>query len=273
MAEVITDRHLVQVLRPFVRSTRPLLAALRDADPFGLRERVRDPGADDVERTLKDKVLDRLAAAQLPGTHAWAEMDAHRRSRWWVGRVGRFLALIAAVPGVGGALADRLPVGDALGAAGQGLVLCAIAGEYGLRSESEQVRLLAAVLFKRDVDPVLLESPVLVEGSGPETVDAASAELTAQLTESHRRHGRATLRAVAGTVWRLGRVLWSLGDELDKRPRGRLLHRALGKLPVVGVLGNYLGERSAMHRAANAGLRWISAHPPAGGSQPSAGAG
>ena len=264
MAEAITDRHVVQVLRPFVRSTRPLLAALRDADPFGLRERVRDPGADDVERSLKDKVLDRLAAAQLPGTHAWAEMDAHRRSRWWVGRVGRLLALIAAVPGVGGALADRLPVGDALGAAGQGLVLCAIAGEYGLRSETEQVRLLAAVLFDRDV------APVLVQGSVPEKVDAASAELTSELNEAQRRHGRVTLGAVAGTVWRLGRVLWSLGDELDKRPRGRLVHRALGKLPVLGVLGDYLGERSALRRAAYAGLQWISAHPPPGGLPPTA---
>lgn len=265
MAETITDRHVVQVLRPFVRSTRPLLAALRDADPFGLRERVRDPGAADVERTLKDKVLDRLAAAQLPGTHAWAEMDAHQRSRWWVRRVGRFLALIAAVPGVGGVLADRLPVGDALGAAGQGLVLCAIAGEYGLYRETEQVRLLAAVLFDRDVDPVL------VEGSPVEKVDAASAELTAELNESQRRHGRVTLRAVAGTVWRLGRVLWSLGDELEKRPRGRLLHRALGKLPALGVLGDYLGERSALRRATYAGLQWISAHPPAGGFRPPAG--
>lgn len=259
MAEAVTDRHVVQVLRPFVRSTRPLLVALRDADPFGLGERVRDPGADDVERSLKDKVLDRLAVAQLPGTHAWAEMDAHRRSGWWVERVGRFLALIAAVPGVGGVLADRLPVGDALGAAGQGLVLCAIAGEYGLRSETEQVRLLAAVLFDRDVDPML------VEGFGPGKVEAASAELTSELDDSHRRHDRATLRAVAGTVWRLGRVLWSLGDELEKRPRGRLLHRALGKLPVVGVLGDYLGERSALRRASYAGLQWISAHPPAGG--------
>lgn len=268
MAEAITDRHVVQVLRPFVRGTRPLLAALRDGDLFGLRERVRDPGVDDVERTLKDKVLDRLAAAQLPGTHAWAEMDAHRRSGWWVRRVGRFLALIAAVPGVGGVLADRLPVGDALGAAGQGLVLCAIAGEYGLHRETEQVRLLAAVLFDRDVEPVLLEGSVLAEGPPVEKVDAA--ELTAGLSTAQRRHGRVTLRAVAGTVWRLGRVLWSLGDELEKRPRGRLLHRALGKLPVLGVLGDYLGERSAFRRAARAGLQWISAHPPAGGFPPTA---
>lgn len=269
MADAITDQQIVKVLRPFVRATRPLLDGLREADAFGLRSRVRGEDTDELERRLRDKILDRLADAQAPGTAAWAEMDPHRRSYWWIRRVGNFVALIAAVPGVGGALADRLPIGDALGTAAQGLVLCAIAGEYRVTGEDERVRMLAEVLFGRRIEP-----GVLAARSDADSVaaDATSAELTEELDTAQRTHGRATLRALAGTVWRLGRTLWSLGDELEKRPRGRLPHRLLGKLPVLGVLGGFLGERSGLRRAAYAGLQWIAAHPPAGGSLPAAGA-
>jgi hypothetical protein len=165
--------------------------------------------------------------------------------------VGRFTALLAAVPGVGGLIADRLPVQDALGAAGQGLLLCAIAGEYGVRDEDTQVRLLAAVLFGRKVRAAL---PVAENG-----VDARAAELTARLAESERAHGRATLRSIAATVWRMGRVLWALSDELGKRPQGRWYHRVVGMLPAVGVLGDYFGERTALRRAAKYGRRWLAA--------------
>jgi hypothetical protein len=88
MAEAITDRHVVAVLRPIVHGTRPLLDALRESDPFGLRERVRTT-SDDVERGLTDRILDWAATVQVPGTAAWAAMDARERSDWWIGRVGR----------------------------------------------------------------------------------------------------------------------------------------------------------------------------------------
>lgn len=86
---------MVAALRPIVRGTRPLLDALRESDPFGLRERV-PTASDDVERGLSDRVLDWVATAHLPGTAAW--MDVRERSDWWIGRVGRFIALLAAVP-------------------------------------------------------------------------------------------------------------------------------------------------------------------------------
>jgi hypothetical protein len=168
------------------------------------------------------------------------------------------------VPGVGGALADRLPVQDALGAAGQGLLLCAIAGEYGIRDEDDQVRLLAHVLLNREVDAALTARARAEQPNGE--VEQQAAELTAELDESDRKHGRPTLRAIAGTVWRLGRALWSLGDELDRRPQGRLYHKAIGMLPVVGVAGDYFGERRALHTAAKEARDWVAAHPaPAGG--------
>ncbi|HEY0636570.1 MAG TPA: hypothetical protein VGD67_02880, partial [Pseudonocardiaceae bacterium] len=86
-------------------------------------------------------------------------------------------------------------------------------------------------------------------------------ELTAELAESAGRHGRVTLRAVAGTVWRLGRMLFGLGDELGKRPQGRWWHKAIGMLPIVGMAGDYLGERSALRRVAVQARRWIAARP------------
>ncbi len=252
MAEAITDRHVVAVLRPIVRGTRPLLDALRESDPFGLRERVPTT-SDDVERGLTDRVLDWAATVHVPGTAAWAAMDARERSDWWIGRVGRFTALLAAVPGIGGALARRLPVQDVLGLAGQGLLLCAIAGEHGVRTEAEQVQLLAAVLFGREVPTGVAEGSAQ---SDPQT-DAVAAELTEDLAESQRTHGRATVPALSRTLWRIGRALWGLGQELDKRPQGRRWQRALGNLPVVGVLGNYLGERSALRRVVVEAERWL----------------
>jgi hypothetical protein len=260
----ITDEHVVKVLRPFVRGTRPVLQALRESDPFGLRQRMQDGEADDdAERGLfanpKDTVLDWVSTVRVPGTPAWAAMGADQRTDWWVGRVGRFVALLAAVPGIGGALADRLPVQDALGAAGQGLLLTAIAGEHGIDDEDDQIRLLAAVLFQRDVDGVLAR-PGDHEQDQREA-ERRSAELTAELEEAQRKHGRFTVRAIATTVWRMGRMLWSLGDELGKRPQGRWYHKALGMLPVVGMAGDYLGERSALGKVAAAARRWMAEHP------------
>jgi hypothetical protein len=264
----VTDEQVVKVLRPFVHGTRPVLDALRESDPFRLRARMVAPvdALDEAERSVlasaRKTVLDWVSARKIPGTPAWGAMGTQQRCEWWVGRVGRFTALLAAVPGIGGALADRLPVQDALGAAGQGLLLAAIAGEYGIRDDDRQIRLLADVLFQRDVTAVLNRV-----SASPEDAKAA-AELTDPLAESSRRHGRITLRAIAGTVWRMGRMLWGLGEELGKRPQGRWYHKALGMLPVVGILGDYLGERSALRRVAKEAGRWMDRNPTAAGQNP-----
>jgi hypothetical protein len=241
VAEPIPDRVIIGVLRPFVRATRPVLDALRDADPFGLRTRaVADP--DGPERGLRDKLLDALATVEVPGTRAWAEMDLPARTRWWVRRVGRSATVIAAIPGLGGALARTLPVSKAVGAAGQGLVLVAIAGEYGVRHEDELVALLGAVLFRREL--------TVAKASGAEdaAADARAAELTGELAVPG---ARPTVASVGWAVWRLGRALFAVEDELDKRPHGNILHEGLGMLPVVGVLGKYLGEWSGLKKAAH----------------------
>ena len=261
MAEAISDAQVVAVLRPFVRGCGPMLDALRESDPMGLRARSERAEADDelaaLEHGLREKLLDGLTSVKVPGTAAWAAMDVDQRTHWWVNRVGRFTALLTSVPGLGGALADRLPIQDTLGAAAQGLLLCAIAGEHGVVDVGDRVRLIAWVLFDRDVDPVLAAGPVVEKRAHDAAEDAATEQLTEELTESKKKHGKITLKAAVGTLWRLGRSLLGIVEELEKRPRGRLFHRALGMLPIVGMAGDYLGERSGLKRVAKRAHQWF----------------
>ncbi|MGM1060116.1 hypothetical protein [Saccharothrix sp. Mg75] len=249
MSEAITDRDVVRALRPFVRATGPLLDTLREANLLGLRDREAEHGAD---RKLVDRLWDGLAKVKVPGTAAWARMDVHQRDEWWLNRLGRFVSLLSALPGIGGVLADRLPIQAALGAAGQGLLLSAVAGEHGFTSTEDRVRLLAHVLFQREVDGLPVDrddEDRAAEDRAAE--DRATEELTSELGE------RSTFRAIGATVWKLAKVLWRLEDELDKRPQGRFYHQALGMLPVVGVVGDYFGERSALKRVRAAAYAWF----------------
>ena len=148
-------------------------------------------------------------------------------------RVGRFTTLLAAVPGLGGALASRLPVSKALGAAGQGLLLVAIAGEHGVRDEDRLVALLGSVLFRRELT---VRGP---DKAADAAADTRAAELTGDLAAPDTPP---TLARIGGAVWRLGRALFAVEDELDKRPHGNFLHAGLSMLPVVGALGKYLGR-------------------------------
>jgi hypothetical protein len=266
VAEAISDAQVVAVLRPFVRACGPMLDALRESDPMGLRARSERAEADDelaaLESGLREKLLNGLTAVKVPGTAAWAAMDVDERTHWWVNRVGRFTALLTAIPGLGGALADRLPIQDTLGAASQGLLLCAIAGEHGVMELGDRVRLIAWVLFDRDVDPVIAAGThASHDAAAVSAEDAATEQLTGELAESKRKHGKFTLKACVGTLWRLGRSLLGIVGELEKRPRGRLYHRALGMLPIVGMAGDYLGERSGLKRVAKRAHKWFATQP------------
>ncbi|MGH3515971.1 MAG: hypothetical protein ACRDQ7_00830 [Haloechinothrix sp.] len=265
MGEIISDRQVVAVLRPFVRATAPMLDALRESDPLGLRARAAAAAARGetlselvhVEPTVRRKLLNGLSSVKVPGTVAWGAMNPDQRTKWWINRVGRLTSLLTAIPGLGGALADRLPVQDAVGAASQGLLLCAIAGEHGITDRAARVRLLAWVLFERDVDPRL------AAGDYPEYDDAAedarTSELTEELGEAAKQGSKISLKAFAATLWRLGRSLLAITEELEKRPSGRWWHQAFGMLPVVGMFADYLGERSGLKRAAKRATKWIDA--------------
>ena len=260
MAEVISDRQVVAVLRPFVAATAPVLDALRESDPLGLRAKAAAAAArgeqlaelQDVRPTLRRRLLKGLRSVQVPGTAAWEGMNAEERTHWWINRVGRITSLVTAVPGLGGALADRLPVQDAVGAASQGLLLCAIAGEHGVTEKADRVRLLAWVLFGRKVDPALAAGEYAEHNA--ESEQARTAELTQEL---NGKGGKFSLRSFAATLWRLGRSLYAITEELEKRPRGRIAYRILGVLPVVGMFADYLAERSALKKVAKRANQWL----------------
>ncbi len=261
MGDPITDEQVAAVLRTFVRGCGPMLDRLRHEDedledPDDLED-PGGPGEPVVDRGVLERVRARLGRLRFPGSDSWARLTVDERTDWWVNRVGRFTALAASVTGLAGALGDRLPLQDMLGSTGQGLLLCAIAGEHGVDDRGARVRLLAAVLFERDIDPAV------AAGTGDEAADTA---VVARLTDeapatpppSGRRFG---VKAAAKWLWRQGRMLMAVSDELEKRPHGRFYHRALGMLPVVGMAGDYLGERSGLKRAAKAGRAWIEAQP------------
>ncbi len=236
VADTITDERVASVLRTFVRGCEPVLPRLRDIDADV------PPDDTEVDQNLLRKVRRRLKEVRWPGSASWARMDVEERAHWWVSRVGKLTALAASVTGLAGALGDRLPLQDVLGAAGQGLLLCAIAGEHGVDDRETRVRLLAAVLFERDLDPA----------AGAATPDPEAPPPP----PDGRQVG---LKPAAKWLWRQGKLLLAVQDELGKRPHGRFYHRALGMLPVVGMAGDYLGERSALKRAAKAADRWLHA--------------
>ncbi|MDR7302816.1 hypothetical protein [Haloactinomyces albus] len=292
MAEVLTDERIAAVLRPFVRATAPVLQALREADPLRLRRRFRggdevtaepppepqefDPAEEPSEEEHPggksaggqedpgepgrlDRLMRRLDSMQLPGSSAWDAMTIDQRCDWWARRVGRFLALLAGLPNFGGVITSRLPIRNALGTVGQGLVLSAIASEHGVHDQAHQVRLIAEVVLDRALPRTVAEGT----GTGArEHDDERTAELTEELEASRREHGRPTSAAVANTVWRMARTLWEIDSELDKRPQGRFHHEAIGSVPVLGVVGGYLGERSALRRVARHGSKWLRRNPP-----------
>lgn len=271
MAQPITDEHVAAVLRTFVRGSGPMLARLRqddDAletaeDPTDIPRDVPrdDPGdvlvgeADSarVDGRLLARIKSRLERIRYPGSESWTRLSVDERSEWWVNRVGRLTALAASVTGLAGALGDRLPLQDILGSAGQGLLLCAIASEHGVDDRGTRVRLLASVLFDREIDPSV------AAGRGDDAADeAVVAALTHQPPAGEPAKGRRFgVAAAAKWLWRQGRMLVAISGELEKRPHGRFYHRALGMLPVVGMAGDYFGERSALKRAARAGHRWL----------------
>jgi len=249
----ITDADVAAVLRPFVRATRPLLGTLSDADPFGFQARARQAAAGaptQVQRTFRKRVVDRLASTRAPGTAAWAQMDTHARTNWWVRRVGRVTSLVAAIPGFGGAITSRLPVTSGLGAVAQGLVLVAIADEHDMHDEVDVVALLGAVMFRRDLCPPARSE---LSRASDAAIDARAAELTGGLENEKKL----TVKRLGGALWRMGRALLAVEGELGRRPRGGRITRWMSLVPVVGVAGKYLGEWSGLKKAANAGEEWI----------------
>jgi hypothetical protein len=182
--------------------------------------------------------VDRLTAPLVTRLGRPPALPAAQRDRWWAERVTRVVAGVSAAPRFAGKLADLLPLQNTVGSAVQALVVLGVASEHAVQQPAERISLLARVLLDRDL-PADRVQPLLQRAPGTYTEEAFGA-----------RAQRAGLLGNLRTLWRVARLLSRIDDALDARPRGKLRHRFLSNLPVVGVAGGYVAEREGLRRAA-----------------------
>jgi hypothetical protein len=164
------------------------------------------------------------------------QLPPAERADWWAHQVGRVAAGVSATPRFAGKLADLLPLQNTVGSAVQALVVLGVAREHGMTEPAERISLLARVLLDRDLAADRVQ-PLLTREAGVYVDEALGDD-------------RSGMDGVARSIWRAARLLGRIDDALDTRPKGKLRHRALAQLPVVGVVGGYAAEREALRRAA-----------------------
>ncbi|MQA32390.1 hypothetical protein [Modestobacter roseus] len=180
--------------------------------------------------------VDRLLTPVVRRLGRPPELPAERRAAWWADRASRVAAGVSAAPRFAGRLASLLPVQNTVGSAVQSLVVLGVAGEHRVTDPADRITLLARVLLDRDL-PAARVRPLLARDRG----------VYAQEAFGERRTG---VTGAARAVWRAARLLGRIDDALDARPQGKLRHRALSQLPVVGVVGGYAAEHEGLRRAA-----------------------
>ena len=178
--------------------------------------------------------VDRLCAPLVRRLGRPPSLPKAERDSWWAEQLPSIAAGISASPRFLGKLADILPLQNTVGSAVQSLVVLGVAAEHDVQEPAQRVSLLARVLLDRDLSPEQVE-PLLQRTKGTYLDEALGS-----------RGQRGTVR----TLWRVSRLLGRIDDSLDARPKGRLHHRLLANLPVVGVAGGYAAEREGLRRAA-----------------------
>ena len=219
-----------------------VLDTLRTPDPFGLRSTLAEYAAQERPNLAERAVIaaiERLLRMKVPGHAEWDTLPLAARCDWWVDRLGGFAAIVAGMPRVSGAAADRLPVQDSLGAAVQATVIGAICREYGVEDHAERTAVMARVLTGREVT-----AEEVREFDDPA---AAAADVKDEV-------GLDDAEGITGGVrmlWRIGRMLGSVDKVFEDRPRGGFAARMFGKLPAVGIVGGFFDERKGIRRAAH----------------------
>jgi hypothetical protein len=147
---------------------------------------------------------------------------------------------LVAYPGVFGVIANRLPIQVIAGFVQQAVVLCAVARAYGVDDRHAQTDLLAHVLCDRKIDSRALLGGASADRKNPTTdPDDNLAEKLAHSVWNRL----ATSRAIVG--------------ELARRPSPRQPWRTLGAVPVIGAVAGFIGENSALRRAADSAVETI----------------
>jgi hypothetical protein len=194
---------------------------------------ISDPVVVDVLRRV-----DRLTAPLVRRLGRPPALPQADRDAWWADRISPVAAGFSAAPRFIGKLADLLPLQNTVGTAVQSVVVLGVASEHGISDPAARISLLSRVLLRRDLTAEQVE-PLLQRARGTYADEALGA-----------REQRRGLLGNVRTLWRVARLLGRIDDALDARPKGKLRHRALANLPVVGVLGGYAAEREGLRRAA-----------------------
>lgn len=181
-----------------------------------------------MSRALRPSDADKLAAfarAAGPGAAKAVRLTSGRGPEGHAQRLvehwRREAVVLTGLTGLGGRLASAAQ--DAVSAAVQCslvLCLCEVAGVHDLR---ERVRVMACAVLDRD-----LPADWVPRGSEGEPEPDADEERT------------------RGRLMELARQVWSVRRVVNGRREGRLWHRGLAMVPVVGAAGLLLGERHAL---------------------------
>ncbi|WP_350276923.1 hypothetical protein [Kribbella sp. HUAS MG21] len=240
----VPDSALVLAISRVELGIDYVLDALRSQDPFGLRSYLAEYSKQE-KPNLAEKglilAIDRLLQMKVPGHEEWPTLPLAKRCDWWVERLGGFAAIVAGLPRLSGAAADRLPMKDTLGAAVQAMVIGAVCREYGVEAHADRTSIIIRVLTDRPITP-----DEVLKYDDP---DVAGKDVTEQLglDELSKDMG---LRKGVRLVWRLSKLFGGLSEVFEERPRGSLGARFVGKLPGVGVVGGFFDERKGIKKAA-----------------------
>jgi hypothetical protein len=193
--------------------------------------------------------VDRLTGPLVRSLRRPPALPRGDRDAWWADSVPLVAAGVAAAPRFAGKLADLLPLQNTVGTAVQSVVVLGVASEHGIEDPAARISLLTRVLLRRDLTPERVE-PLLQRARGTYREEALGA-----------RERRAGLLGNVRTLWRVARLLSRIDDALDARPKGKLHHRALANLPVVGVVGGYAAEREGLRIGAEEAAAILEGRP------------
>ncbi|WP_448222795.1 hypothetical protein [Gordonia iterans] len=239
----MNDAEIAKLLDHTAAVADPILDILTRSDPFDLKPRTFGRRWwDAIPTSTADLAATALNVADWPGTAGWEKLTLQERAEWWVKRVGSLNTVAVAFPGMFGAWTKKLPVGTLLGAASQALMVLAVGRVYGVLSRRDQIAMLGAVVFGRDVDGTDLEH-----------------DAPREFPES----GAGLLKAVVKGLWDMAMWLRKLEASLSARPQAPAIFRHLGWIPLLGAAATYVGERIALHRAVTASQEWIAENPAA----------
>ncbi|MFC0625115.1 hypothetical protein [Kribbella deserti] len=243
----IPDSAVVLALSKVEFGLDAVLDSLRTQDPFGIRTTLAEYSAQE-RPNLAEKglilAIDRLLRMRVPGHAEWPTLPLAERCDWWVDRLGGFAAVIAGLPRISGAAADRLPIQDTLGATVQAMVIGAICREYGVEAHADRTAVIARVLTNRPITP-----DIVLEFDDP---TAAGKNVAKELGLGQKTDDEGGLRHGIKLIWRISKMFGGISELFEDRPRGSLGARALGKLPGVGMVGGFFDERKGIRKAAYA---------------------